>query len=1250
MSDARSRIRSRPVSEVIRIARNARVLRIAGAVAALLLLAAMLFVGAAAIDALLRFPAAIRSIVLAAIIVLLFLDLRRFVLPALRFRPTPTEIALRIERSRPELSGWLASAVEFELAGVADTNPLAGRAVADADERAHGMRLAQVLNPKPALLRVVGAIAAAAAIVFAASQAPETASIAVRRTLAPWSDAVWPARTAVSSLVEAGMVANRSKPFALRASLDRGDAERERIRARYRIVRSGVAGAWNEAALARQPSGSFERLVDADGDSIEFQFLTSDAETEVQSAQLVFPPAIVASRATIEPPEYARRFIGQRIAELGSGLDSRGVLTDPVLEGSSVEISLEVDRKVDFGPDASDALLMQGETQVRLAATGTRPMAEVPGSIPSIALDPTDPRRWMVRFNASSGSRVEIRLVDEHGISRDAPAVFAIETMVDRPPTAAMVLPTQDESVLADARIEIAAEVRDDLGLQAAGIQAVRRMGEESGDGMVFEDAAPLEPTQVAAEMSRLLELSDLKLEPGDALVLRAYSEDGFASRPASDGEPADTSRPNRTMSAPRTLRIVGEEEFERQIQTTLAGVRRDAMRADERQAKAREAVEGDAPVESAAELQGGVTEGIARAGEAIRQAATRLERNGRAEGSLADLVEQAADLAEMAERRSAEAAEGIAEAGESAERARAPGIAEEARRAAEAAASEARREATQRQEDVRAELEDLVRLLDRSEDAWIARRRLESLANSVRQLGRETDQAARESNGEARDELPPEARAALDALSSRQRQAAQEAEQVVAELKERAESLRDSDPAQAEALREAAEQADEGRVREELENASEETAENRLERSRQSQERASAALSRAMEELTRDRKVRAKELSRVFEELVDSIKRLITETDAAAIELKSAGAIEDVVGKTAELERSAMELGRISQNARGVAADARAKSREAARAARFIDAASTSLVAAAKAGRTEPYRREDAESSVASALESLEAALSEAEQAAERAEERAEEEKREELIAKYREFLEREVGVRDAAASIGTADGKASGRRELIESRRLGLVQDDIRTRISELLRQEEDIGASEALVEMHSQIEDALESARGNLSQGLVDAAKPDIEATIESLSAIVTALDETSGAEDEDPFGEQQQAGGEGNEGSGAPSGTVPPVAEIKLLRAMQESLAKRTRAASESLESLDGAARLSLIAELAARQQRILELGASLARKISRSDSGPDGQGVIPNEGGSPDPERPESGGDGDSKESPRDPSRDSGGGS
>lgn len=1199
---------SRPVAEVVSVARRARILRVVGSLSSLVLLGVALVVIASALDALVRFPSPMRALILVAILALIAIDVRRYVMPAIRFRPSPTDMALRIERSRPELSGWLASAVDFEMSGAASESALAARAVADTDERTRGMRLADVLRPGPALGRLLGAVACAAGIAAIGMFAPDTASIAARRTLLPWTNAAWPARTAVSSLVADGFVAARGKPFALRASLDRGDPERERVRAEYRVSRDGVMGPWIEASMARQPSGVFERLVDVDGDGIEFRFLTSDALSESRSARFVDPASIASSSIVIKPPAYADGVVGTREAELGSGLDARGVLEDPVLEGSSVEFAMQIDRDVKLGGGRSSVRFSQGEAMAELspvASTGEPVAGEPRLSVESGRDGPI----WKLSFTADASTRIEIRLVDEHGITRDAPAVFAFETAADRPPSAAMTLPEQDESVLPDARVDIAAQLRDDLALVQAGVEIVRRIGSDSGDGLVLEERAEISADRVSAEVARLLDLGKLEVSPGDSLELRAFAEDGFGEVPA-EGADSDSTNERRShgrvRSAPRTLRIVGDEEFERQIQTALAGVRRDAMRADERQAGAREAAEAsevDARRREAMEMQGNVTDGVARALESIDQAIERLERNGRSDGALADLAEQARDLAETARRESSSASESLREAADAASEAAQPGASEEQRRAAAEREAGARQEAIERQEEVRAELEDLVQLLDRSEDAWLARRRLEALANRVRQLGRETEQAARDSAGESRDQLPPEARSALDALAERQAQAAQEAEQVVSELAERARALEQSDPMQSEALREAAETAEEGRVREELEQASEETAENRLEQAVQAQERAASALNRAMEELSRDRKVRAKELARLFEDLVESIKRLIQETEALSGEQRQAGAVQDAGLRSQDLERVAMGLGKVSQNARGLAADARARSREAARSARFLDVAAGSLVGAARISRTDPYQREDAEAAVVAALDALESALVEAEEAAERAEDRAEDEKRQELVAKYREFLEKEVGIRTAADAVATDGGKAKGRRELIESRRLGVIQEELRGQVVALREGDEEVQGSDALVEMHATIEESMQDAREQLAQGQVGSALIMTQEAIDAISVIVSALDDSGGPEDEDPFGEQQSGGGEGSGSGGSPAGAVPPLAEIKMLRSMQESLAKRTRAVAESTNGLDPAARLGVIAELAARQQRIVELGSNLARKIA-----------------------------------------------
>ena len=1155
---------TRSVREVVRLAQRARALRIAGSVASLATLSLGTVIAAAVIDAVVRFPAPIRAAILASIAVLVTIDLRKFVLPALRFRPEPVDIALRIERMRPELAGKLASAVEFELSGAARGSALALRAVRDAEERSAGIELGRILRLKPTGLRALVALLAVTAVAAFCVLRPATASIAARRVLMPWTDAVWPARTAIEPMVADGSVAARGRPFALRARMTQGEVERERVRAEYRLVRAEGSSDWIEVGLSRQPSGEFERFVDADGDALEVRFLTSDAETEIVQVTLVHPPAVASGEVRVTAPPYAAAAVKARQESLGDCSGSRGILRDPVLEGSRVEFDFRLTRAIPVDPAKSPITAVQ--------STDTATPAE-------LSVDPNDPAHWTIVCTAREPMRLSLALVDADGIAADDEVVIAFDTIADRAPTATIAEPAQDESIVADARIPMRAEARDDIGLAKAGIEVTARIGNDAAEGLVFDEPSTFDSGALDAGLERELDIAKLKLSPGDSVVLRAYAEDGF------DGTVKDSTIAGhgRVRSAPRILRIVGEDDFERQIRGVFAGVRRDAMRVDERQAKARDAVERDPSEQSAAEQQGAVTEGASRMRDAIEQAMARLERNGRETGVLQELADQARELAGAAESRSAEASAAL-------ERAQAE---TDPTKKADAA-----KDTAERQDAVREELEDLVALLDRDEDAWVARRRLDALANKIRQSARETEQAARRSNGESREQLSPDARAEVDALADKQQQASEEAEQVVQELRERAQALKDADPQQSKALEEAAKAAEDGKVREEMEQAAKSAEQNRLEQSKQAQDRAAAALEKASQALEEDRKVRAKELARELESIVDSIKRLITEAES----------IRDEITADEDHERIALGAGKLSQNTRGVAADARAAGREAARVARPLDQAAASMGKVAGNLRADPYDANDTTLAMDAALKALHEALDQAEEAQDRAEQRAEEEKREELLAKYRDMLERQAGLRTQVEKIVPTDAAPLGRRELIESRRLGTVQEELRKAIADLRANEEDVKSSDALVEMHDLIDLALTDAKGDLSGGKPADAMPQEDEAIEALSAIVAALDEASTPKDDDPFGEQEEQGGQQGGGGGQPGGTVPPASEIKLLRSMQDTLAKRTRMLDEQAATLDPTTRAQRLAELAAKQQRILELGSKIAEKIAPKQQG------------------------------------------
>ena len=145
---------SAPTQAVVRLAHSARRLTIVAAIASVIALTIAMLAVEGLLDALARFPMLLRMALLVGMIALITFDVRKVLLPALRWRVRPVDIALRIERARPELRGRLASVLEFELSGTSHTSALAARAVVDLVDRAQGADLGTIIRRKPALLRV----------------------------------------------------------------------------------------------------------------------------------------------------------------------------------------------------------------------------------------------------------------------------------------------------------------------------------------------------------------------------------------------------------------------------------------------------------------------------------------------------------------------------------------------------------------------------------------------------------------------------------------------------------------------------------------------------------------------------------------------------------------------------------------------------------------------------------------------------------------------------------------------------------------------------------------------------------------------------------------------------------------------------------------------------------------------------------------------------------------------------------------
>jgi hypothetical protein len=1194
-----------------RLGRRARLLlvsrRALGLVAAAVGVAAL----AVALDWVFRFPAWFRLIGLLLGMGFFASAAWRLLVPAWRFRPTSTELALRVERSAPALQGRLASAVEFALSDAGRESELARRAMADLEERLAGESLLAWLAPKRSLAELSTALMTLATVGAVAGLLPSFAAIGSLRILMPIIAAEWPARTAVESLIAGQGFHAQGAPLLLQARLTKGDAEGERVMADITVTREDGSVINDSIVLTRQPDGRYERVLDGDqlAAHAEVRFRSADSESEVERIAFVAPPVVVTSEITVEPPEYARGDVDVRHAELGDGTGSRGALRDAVLVGSMATLRLQLN-----APLGSDAEWIRTEMVRFDDAPDDSPQHSL-DRMPELTIDTAMPNQWTLRWRVARSSTLRLALRDAHGIGNVDEIAFRIEASTDRPPIAAVLVPAADESVLATALVPVEIEGRDDVALSRFGLVTTRKStgnsggasGEPSGNEALGDSVG--EVSASAARRNEVLDLGALAVRPGDVLTLVAAAEDDFE---------LDGQRHQRVLSGPRTIRIISDVDLGKQLRAQLSTIRRAAIRMEEQQSEMLAATANrrfDAALERG---QAQLSERLRSASESFEDLAERVERNRLTDAELQATLDQARDLVETASRASSEASAGMqalrqAESGEEAQ----------ARAGAEVEAA---------QESVRAELEDLVRLLDRDEDSWAMGRAIDQLREELGKLSEQTTETGKRTVGQRTEELTPDDQAALEGLATRQREAAQDAQELLDDLRKRAESVERTDRARAEAMREAARMGEESRLQRNLEQAGDEIQRNRIEQARANQEEAMQALSEMRRGIDDVRRARAEELRRALESLEQSIDRLIRMSEDEIIALARVGTAEDN-GGAAERGRS---MAKLSQNTRAIASEARAAGSEANSVARLLDRAADSQGAAVSHLRAASPNLVEAKAAEERGLAFLKDARSQSQRTREQIEAREEDRKRKEMVMSYRRLHEKQVSVRDGTlVARPKGDPSKLDRRALIESRRLAIVQGEVRTDLDAVLRDQMDVRSSQAFSQAHELLGGWASEASERLSKGdLSDGTVGLQNLVIETLQEVVEALNEEANEEPEqfkqNPNGEEQPSGGSGGGSGKQPA--IPPVAELKLIRALQIQILARTRAVDRlrAEGATTGEAAETELRAIAKLQSVLLKTATEVVRKIESSGSGseaPPSQGSD-DAGDSGDPHREE----------------------
>jgi len=1158
---------------------------------------------------------------------------------AATFRPTLVEVALRLEGTeagkQAGLSGRLASAVEL----AHDTTPtglgvgMVQRLVAEMSVAAGRIPVvSSLISPRETLHRV-GLLGLAVLPVLALGmKSPEYLAIGAQRVLTPWSETPWPNRFMV---VDATLAAAHSVHAALplRAVVTRTprEAGQTDVLAELRIVRGREKSDWKrvlltgqgktdaatEAALAGVSGELYERLIEPvgiDGSldqaldageeiKLEYRLSAGDSQTQIRSLILARPPRLLGAHIAVEGPEYAQgalagtRYVvtGETPLDMGPGTDQRRIV-GPVLAGSQMRVRLKFDASTPpLAPPSSDAEQVMAFVQRALPGLNKARVREV------------EPGIWEINATAQETLAWKVAAQDRFGLGVVEDVNFKVEVSPDALPLATVMDPSQDEQVLATARLTIKGEATDDVGITSAAmatqvwsvpVGSEARVLEARGEPMAF--ASTSEPAPAGAGSGRGVRLTgdltiaDLAGEKGVGKLLAAGDE-VWVTVEARDGFVSGEARHEMVRSAPRKLRIITPSTLIEQIKNELSAVRQTAQRLSQDQSaaagKLREAGDPERDAQQRSALAGevqrrqeSISERLGPQAELLSRVAQRMERNVMADATLQSLVQDAQQAVQKARSASERAKENAAGA-----------AAQKSEDAASRQEASARRDAAgEAQKEAARELARLADMLGQSQDAWAARRNVEQMLSDQKQLSEQTRALSEQTAGKSPEQLSNEQREELSRLAQEQRDLAAKVNAAIEQMSDQAQKLAQSSPAQAEAMKASAQEGRRNQTSDTQKQAAEQIERNQNQSANQLQQKAEKSLEQMLKELERGEQKRDEALRRVLAEIAQTLDGLI-QRQQSAIEALTAGIKGNVF---TGLDGPMLQLHSATLS---VTDDVRAN-RELAPLVEYLEAAGTAQGGAITALRATPVNATVADTQERTSLQRLTEAKERAQRLQEQAADRDMDRQREELAKAYAELLARQTELRNATQPL---IGKDVNRRDRQTVLGLGQTQAQIRQETADLRSKTEFLADAKVFDFAHRRLDALMSGASEALAEGSAPiSVKRDQDAAVRTLAGLVESL-KNSKRKKNDDFRDAPGGGGGGGGGGGEQKKPrpVPPLAELRVIRSMQQDIAERTR------ELAEGAADKVELERLGAFQRELADQARELIERMKdESDQG------------------------------------------
>ncbi len=536
----------------------------------------------------------------------------------LRQQLSGTFLASRVERRFPGLNHRLVSAVEFlehRLDAKLGSTELQKAVVRQALKDLEQIRTSDVVETQAVRNVTIAGTVVCAVVLFVVLLRPLEAATSVQRLMFPFASVPWP-RAVELELVRSDL--SPVKPTAEQPFLiARGDTlelyvqnKRGRLPQRvwfeYRLGHDGsVIRETLRQTTVRDDKGQAHETaviswIAAQG-TMFFRVTGGDDQVmPFHRVEVVPPPTIEALQVIVTPPVYSRR--PQETLPPGVG-HVQGLL------GTRVNATVTSDKPL------KSALLRIGEQ------TGIPLDLDAGGRHFSTSFEITNPIATTYRFE----------LTDIQGFTDREAVRYEMRGIADEVPEVSVENPLADILLTADAELPVKVLAKDDLGLRE--VRITYQVGDDEklnsiplfnsgtqteGDEPNTSNDSTTAPSSTGSqrrEADHLWKMADLQLETGTRIVFRAEATDDY-----------DLGLPHVGKSVPRTVTIVSRDEKQKELAGRVGDLLEDLRQATQLQQRAQQQTqELQTQLEKVGELRAKDLDQLRRAELDQRQVASRL-------------------------------------------------------------------------------------------------------------------------------------------------------------------------------------------------------------------------------------------------------------------------------------------------------------------------------------------------------------------------------------------------------------------------------------------------------------------------------------------------------------------------------------------------------------------------------------------------------------------------------------------------